>query len=79
MKQGFRGSAFVVGLAACLALLPGAAAAAENAALKAEVAKAVEARGKLAQQMTDSIFSFGEAVSNSFIRSCPAGRSAVRW
>lgn len=60
MKQGFRGTALLGGVAACLALLSGAAAAAENAALKTEAVKAVDARAKLAQQMTDSIFSFGE-------------------
>ena len=52
---------FTLGAAALLALLSTAASAAPRpSALKKEVVAGVEARAKLAQVITDSVFSFGE-------------------
>lgn len=45
---------------AALCMLPGAALAASTAALKTQAVKGVDARAKMAQEITDSVFSFGE-------------------
>ena len=50
---------FLTGVAAVF-LLPQAAGAASTSALKAQAIKGVDARAKMAQEITDSVFSFGE-------------------
>ncbi|MBS0505278.1 MAG: amidohydrolase [Proteobacteria bacterium] len=50
---------FLAGAAAML-LVPQAAEAASTSALKAQAIKGVDARAKMAQEITDSVFSFGE-------------------